>query len=199
MVEITDISIGGQNENGEYTIGVEMLQKEETEDGNAFEYYDRESMKVSESELQYLADQMTTILNRKMLSIDGKTKLTELHKDGQMIELFIEPYDFPDTVELDEEISIITDSYELGMNTEGNQNIYYDLTYNVSNVDGSAFRLSSSQNTVDLSYVCRITDWEYDDGELDTINVPNEPYDYGHFEIPTGDYRVWEEKQHIED
>lgn len=194
MVEIVDINIGGQNEEGNYTVGVELLYQERAENGETYEYTDYESMKIPQSELQYLADQMTNILNRETLSIDGKTKLTEVRKDGSATKLFIEPYTFPDTVDLSKECSVVTDSYELGINAEGSQNIYYDLTHNISDVKGSAFRLVSEQETVDLSYVCRITDWQYDDaGELDNINVPDVPYDHGHYEIPTGDYRVWEE------
>lgn len=126
------------------------------------------------------------------MKITEPTKLTETVIDGEtVVQLYIEPYEFHSAISLTEEPSVLTDSYEITLRTQETQ-IQSNLTHNVKEVEGSAFYIPQEAT---LGYVSRLTDWEFDDqGEVTNISVPDEPYDLGNTVVPSGSYRVWEEK-----
>lgn len=128
------------------------------------------------------------------MRVSSKTKLSEVERDGEiLVELYIEPYQFDPLIELSDCMNLLTESYELTIHGSGPKtNLRSNTTHNIKNLEGVAFRLPKE---LSVAYSCRLTDWEYDDtGELEEIIVPEEPYDEGDVILPTGSYRVWEQK-----
>lgn len=193
MDEIADISIGTETEEG-ITVAVEAIEFEEIR-GEEIKRRTYNSVQISREELTQLIEQGKRVLEREELVVDGKTKITDIKReDGSITGLYIEPYVFPDHIELSEDSSIITDSYEIGANTSGETSLKSNLTHNIKQIEGKAFTLVSDSEKVNLSYTCRLTDWEFDeDGEVENISVPDVPYDQGHFYLEPGTYRIWEE------
>lgn len=121
-----------------------------------------------------------------------KTKLSEFEQGGYIGRLFIESYDFPEDIELTETWGIITDAYEIGCRRSDGV-FHENLTYSIHEVDGRAFKISGD-NPIDMRYITILTEWEEDDeGNLEEVIIPDEPYDEGSFTLTSGTYRVWDE------
>ena len=116
-------------------------------------------------------------------------------------ELWIEPVDVPDDVDLSEASSIKLENYEIGCDTSEEHQLYDDLQYNINGeFDGKVFTLESPENLVPMGYTCLLTEWVLDEeGDVENIVIPNPPYDEGHLKLPPGTYRAWNEVHEITD
>lgn len=125
-------------------------------------------------------------------------RLSRLEQDGAIVELFIDEYSFPDDAAPTETWGILTDCYEIG-GKPSELSFKEDLVHSIDDVDGSAFRLEAA-GPVEVRFISILTDWVYDDdGEVEDIIIPDEPYDKGSVTLEPGDYRVWDEVTKSED
>jgi len=191
MDEIEKIAINGETENG---IHVMVRGTEEVEyAGGTFTDRQTISATFSRDEIEQLLRRGHNVLDRSELVVDGKTEVASVELADRTITLYIEPYEFPDDANLRKTWGIVTDTFELGAITSGKNQFEQDLNHSIRDVDGTAFRLIG-EGLVDISFACRLTDWQLDDnGDVESIEVPDEPYEHGHFDLQPGDYRVWEE------
>lgn len=131
---------------------------------------------------------------REALAQNGDAIITEFTRDGVHIQLCIETAEFPEDYNPNEELTLMTQLYEIGAK---GVRFEYDLTYNINHIDGVLFRIPASNvdgEALSLSCACLLTIWN-DDG---SITVPDEPFDTAEFELEPGVYRAYDTKEVVD-
>lgn len=204
MDQITSLSVGVETEEGVKLV-LEGIDNVECEDGSNIPIKSRDSLFISRSEAEDLTEGIDNVLNSETLTVNGKTKITEVRRRNNMkTALFIEPYNYPSAIELSETHSIRTNVYEIGTDTSGSTTIRDDTHHNISEVEGCAFEITSdNKETSHINMYCGtiLSEIEYDgdNEEIVDISVPDTPKDSKYFNLPVpGCYRVWECTTEIE-
>lgn len=121
--------------------------------------------------------------------------LSSFVKDCIKWELYIEPYEFPEDVEIRQTWGIITKGYEIGC-AKSTGEFYHSITHATHDLPRhhDAFRFEPAEgDSAEIRYTTILSEHEYDeDGNLVDVELPEEQYDQGSFGLEEGAYHVWD-------